>query len=191
MDFLTLFGLALALAMDAFAVALGAGIALEQLTGRHLFRLGFHFGLFQAMMPVFGWLAGLSVQHIISAFDHWLAFGLLAMIGGKMIYEALVEKDETTDPRDPTRGLTMVMLSIATSIDALAVGLTLAVINVNIWTPALVIGLVAGALTTVGMLLGRRIGAAWGPRVEIVGGLVLIAIGLKILLEHTLFAGPT
>jgi len=191
LDFLTLFGLALALAMDAFAVALGAGIALEQLTGRHLFRLGFHFGLFQAMMPVFGWLAGLSVQHIISAFDHWLAFGLLAMIGGKMIYEALVEKDETTDPRDPTRGLTMVMLSIATSIDALAVGLTLAVINVNIWTPALVIGLVAGALTTVGMLLGRRIGAAWGPRVEIVGGLVLIAIGLKILLEHTLFAGPT
>lgn len=186
MDVLTLFGLALALAMDAFAVALGTGIALEKLTGRHLFRLGFHFGLFQAMMPVLGWLAGLSIQHIIAAFDHWLAFGLLATIGGKMIYEAIVEKDEAADPRDPTRGLTMVMLSIATSIDALAVGLTLAVINVNIWTPALVIGLVAGGLTTIGMLLGRRIGAAWGPRVEIIGGLVLIGIGLKILLEHTL-----
>src|SRR5512145_3318729 len=143
MDWLTLLGIALALAMDAFAVALGAGLTLERLTGRHLFRLGFHFGLFQAMMPVVGWLAGLTVQHWIAAYDHWVAFGLLAFVGGKMLYEALRSEDEEKEAGDPTRGLTLVILSVATSIDALAVGLSLAMLGVNIWLPALVIGLVA------------------------------------------------
>lgn len=185
MDWLTLTGIALALAMDAFAVALGAGILLDPLTGRHLFRLGFHFGLFQALMPILGWLAGRTVQHLIAAYDHWIAFGLLAFVGGKMLYEALHGDDESPNS-DPTRGLSLVMLSIATSIDALAVGLTLAMLDVSIWTPALVIGLVAGTLTVAGMLLGRRVGILWGKRVEICGGLVLLGIGLKILLEHTL-----
>lgn len=185
MDWLTLTGIALALAMDAFAVALGAGILLDPLTGRHLFRLGFHFGLFQALMPILGWLAGRTVQHLIAAYDHWIAFGLLAFVGGKMLYEALHGDDESSNS-DPTRGLSLVMLSIATSIDALAVGLTLAMLDVSIWTPALVIGLVAGTLTVAGMLLGRRVGILWGKRVEICGGLVLLGIGLKILLEHTL-----
>ncbi len=186
MDLLSIFAIALALAMDAFAVALATGLALERLTGRHLFRLGFHFGLFQAMMPVIGWLAGLTVQRWIAAYDHWLAFGLLAFIGGKMIHEAL-DRDAAEDRRsDPTRGMNLVLLSIATSIDALAVGLTLAVLRVDVWLPALVIGLVAGILTVAGMLLGRRIGALWGPRIEVAGGLVLIGIGLKILCEHLL-----
>ena len=186
MDFLTLFGLAAALAMDAFAVALGAGLTLERLTGRHLFRLSFHFGLFQGMMPIIGWLAGLSVQHWIAAYDHWIAFVLLSFIGGKMICEAFQEEQALRDPRDPTRGLTLVMLSIATSIDALAVGLSLGMLGVTIWFPALVIAVVAGVFTLAGMLLGRHIGRLWGPRVEIFGGVVLVAIGLKILLEHTL-----
>lgn len=185
---LSLFAIALALAMDAFAVALGAGLTLERLGRRHLFRLGFHFGLFQALMPIVGWLAGLTVQRWISAYDHWLAFGLLTLVGAKMIREALAGEDRDTE-RDPTRGLTLVLLSVATSIDALAVGLSLAVLGVSIWLPALVIGLVAGALTVTGMLLGRRLGARlgalWGPRVEIAGGLILIAIGVKILLDHT------
>lgn len=186
MDNLSLIGVALALAMDAFAVALAAGLSLSTLTGRHLFRLGWHFGLFQAMMPVLGWLAGLTVQQWIADYDHWVAFVLLSLVGGKMIHEALSEADEDRPPGDPTKGLTMVMLSVATSIDALAVGLTLAMLGVDIWKPALVIGLVAGILTVAGMLLGRRISSHWGPRVEIFGGLVLFAIGLKILLEHTL-----
>ena len=185
MDWLTLTGLALALAMDAFAVALGTGTALSRLTGRHLFRLGFHFGLFQALMPVIGWLAGQTIIQWVSAWDHWIAFGLLALIGGRMIREALAG-DDKADDRDPTRGLSLVLLSIATSIDALAVGFSLSVIGVSIWLPALVIGLVAGALTVAGMLIGDRIGNRWGPRVEVLGGIILIGIGLRILIEHLL-----
>ena len=186
MDFLTLFGIAIALAMDAFAVALGTGLILPKLTGRHLFRFGFHFGLFQALMPVLGWLAGISLREQIEAFDHWLAFGLLTLVGGKMLWEAWQGDDESPRDSDPTRGLSLVTLSIATSIDALAVGLSLAILGVTIWTPALVIGLIAGVLTVCGMLLGSRLGRAWGTGVEIFGGLVLIAIGVKILIEHTL-----
>jgi len=183
MDAITLLGLALALAMDAFAVALGTGAVLSRLTGRQLFRLSFHFGLFQALMPVIGWLAGLTIMQWVEAWDHWIAFSLLAIIGGRMIYEAFSD-EKKTDDRDPTKGLSLVLLSIATSIDALAVGFSLSVIGVSIWMPALVIGLVAGVLTIAGMLLGGRIGDRWGSRVEIFGGLVLIAIGIKILIEH-------
>ena len=187
MDFLTLFGIALALAMDAFAVALGAGLILPKLTGRHLFRFGFHFGLFQALMPVIGWLAGISIREQIESFDHWLAFGLLSMVGGKMLWDAWHNDEETPREGDPTKGLSLVILSIATSIDALAVGLSLAMLGVTIWTPALIIGLVASILTVCGMLLGRRLGRTWGAGVEVFGGMILIAIGAKILLEHTLF----
>src|SRR5512134_4038247 len=119
MDLLTLLGIALALAMDAFAVALATGMNLAAVTGRHLFRLGFHFGLFQALMPIIGWLAGQTVQQHIAAWDHWIAFGLLAFVGGHMLWEARSEEHEAKDPRDPTRGLSLVILSVATSIDAL------------------------------------------------------------------------
>ncbi len=183
MEPLTLFFIAIALAMDAFAVALAAGVVLHPVSKRQLFRLSFHFGLFQGLMPIVGWLAGLSVQSMISAYDHWIAFGLLSFVGGKMIYEAFHDK-EKKQKTDPTRGATMVMLSVATSIDALAVGLSLAVIGVSVWTPALVIGITAAVLTVAGMLLGGKVGMIWGKRVEILGGLVLIGIGLKILAEH-------
>lgn len=185
MDWLTIFGLAVALAMDAFAVALGVGINITRLTGRHLFRLGFHFGLFQALMPILGWLAGMTIQRWIHAYDHWIAFVLLSIVGGKMLYEAY-QDDEAKEEKDPTRGLTLVILSLATSIDALAVGLSLGMLNISVWTPALVIGLVAGILTVVGLLLGRRCEAIWGKRVEILGGVILCAIGTKILLQHLL-----
>ncbi|MDY0397075.1 MAG: manganese efflux pump MntP family protein [Desulfuromonas thiophila] len=184
----TLLGLAVALAMDAFAVALATAAALPCVTGRHLFRLSFHFGLFQGLMPVLGWLAGVRLQQLIAAYDHWVAFALLLWVGGKMLYEAF-QPDDGDSPRcDPTRGLTLVTLSLATSIDALAVGLTLGVLGVSVWWPALVIALVAGAFTLVGMLLGCRIGQLWGPRMEMVGGLVLCGLGLKILLEHLTLA---
>lgn len=187
MDLITLFGLALALAMDAFAVALATGLTLPEMNRRHLFRLGFHFALFQALMPVIGWLAGLTVAQWIADYDHWVACVLLVFVGGKMIHEAFDDNKEETDVSDPTRGWSLVMLSVATSIDALAVGLTLAMLGVSIWFPALVIGLIAGILTVVGMQLGRRVNGIWGKRVEVFGGLVLCVIGLKILLEHTVF----
>ncbi len=188
MDFIALAGIAIALAMDAFAVALAAGLTLPKLTKRHLFRFGFHFGLFQALMPILGWLAGISVREKIEAYDHWIAFTLLFLVGAKMLKDAFSDETDEETYKDPTRGLSLVMLSIATSIDALAIGLSLAVLGVTIWAPALVIGLTASILTLIGMLLGRRLGQAWGTRVEVFGGLLLIVIGSKILIEHTLLS---
>jgi putative Mn2+ efflux pump MntP len=183
LDALTLLAIALALSMDAFAVAIVSGLSLDPLTGRQVFRLSFHFGLFQALMPTIGWFAGRAVHNWIASYDHWVAFGLLAFVGGKMIFEALRDQ-ETRNAIDPTAGWDLVMLSVATSLDALAVGLSLAVIGAPIVYPALVIGVVAGCVTLTGMKLGRRIGALWGRRVEILGGAVLIAIGLEILWKH-------
>lgn len=187
MGWLSLFALACALAMDAFAVAVVTGLSVSPLTPRHVFRLAFHFGLFQALMPVAGWLAGSAVHSHIAAFDHWIAFGLLAFVGGKMAWGALDPvHDERPAFADPTSGWALVMLSVATSIDALAVGLSLAMLGSRIVVPAVVIGLVAATFTAVGMALGRRIGAIWGRRVEVAGGFVLLGIGVKIVAEHLL-----
>jgi putative Mn2+ efflux pump MntP len=170
--------------MDAFAVAIVAGLTLKRLTGRHVFRLAFHFGLFQALMPVLGWLAGRAVYQYIAAVDHWIAFALLAFVGGRMSWGACQGGGDDRDERDPTSGWNLVILSVATSIDALAVGLSLAMIGSPIVVPSLVIGVVAAAFTATGMLLGGRFGARWGRRVEFAGGLILIAIGVKLVIEH-------
>jgi putative Mn2+ efflux pump MntP len=183
LDSLSLVALSVALAMDAFAVALAAGAILRPLTFRPCFRLAFHFGLFQGLMPVIGWLAGLTVQSFVAAWSHWLAFLLLITIGGRMVYEALTADEGEERVTDPSRGMTMVALSVATSIDALAVGLTLAMIDVEVWIPSLVIGLVACLFTVLGLFLGTRTGRLWGKRVEVAGGTILIIIGLKILLS--------
>ncbi len=180
--------IAFALAMDAFAVAISAGVTLPRLTGRAIFRLGFHFGLFQFMMPILGWFAGLTIESYIKAIDHWIAFGLLSFIGGKMIYEALRSQDDE-QKNDPTRGLTMVMLSVATSIDALAIGLSMAMLGVRIWAPSVVIGLVAGGMTVLGMVAGQKLGRLLGNKMELTGGLILIGIGVKILIEDLFFSG--
>jgi putative Mn2+ efflux pump MntP len=189
MSWISLLAIALALAMDALAVAIVIGLSLEHLTGRHVLRLSFHFGLFQALMPVTGWLAGHAVRSYIQDYDHWIAFALLAFVGGKMVLSAARGEGEKRSAADPTRGWDLVLLSVATSIDALAVGLSLAMLGIPIVYPALVIGIVAASLTALGMALGRRLGTLWGRRVEAAGGLVLIAIGLKIVIEHTLGAG--
>ncbi len=186
----SLLAIAVALAMDAFAVAVVTGLADLPLTRRRVFRLAFHFGLFQALMPTLGWAVGRAVHRHVAHVDHWLAFALLALVGGHMIWEALhADDDERRQAGDTTRGWSLVLLSVATSIDALAVGLTLAMIGARILVPALVIGLVAGALTVAGMMLGRWIGTAWGKRVEVLGGFILIAIGVRIVWEHLSGAG--
>ncbi len=186
MEPLTLIGIAIGLAMDAFAVSIAVGLSLKEVSLRQTLRLAYHFGLFQALMPIIGWLAGRSVERWIGPVDHWIAFGLLSAIGGKMIYEALKGDVEEVERKDPTKGASLVVLSVATSIDALAVGLSLALLGVEIWYPALVIGLVALVFTAVGLHLGKRFGALLGRRMEIVGGVILIAIGVRILLEHLL-----
>ena len=186
MELINVMFIAVALAMDAFAVSIAAGVALKSVSARQTFRLAWHFGLFQALMPVIGWSAGLTVRTHIEAYDHWIAFALLVYVAQGMLRSAFKAEQDEESAKDPTRGLTMVMLSVATSIDALAVGLSLSMINVSIWTPALIIGLVAGGFTTVGMHLGKLIGSL--PRLsqwaEITGGLVLLVIGVNILREH-------
>lgn len=185
-DFLTVFLIALGLAMDAFAVALSGGFAAGKATSRQTLRLAFHFGLFQFLMPILGWAAGLTVQNFIQAFDHWVAFALLAGIGGKMVYESFKTAKEEKKASDITRGAPLILLSLATSIDALAVGLSLSLLRVRILYPSAVIGVVCFALTAFGFTFGSRLGQLLGKRVELLGGLVLVGIGVKILVEHLL-----
>jgi putative Mn2+ efflux pump MntP len=180
MGFFPLLGIALGLAMDAFSVAVASGIALGTVSSRQAFRLSFHFGLFQFGMPLLGWLMGSVLVGQIGAVGGWLAFALLSLVGGKMLWESLRTDGESVRD-DPTRGLSLVMLSIATSIDALAVGLSLALLRVPVLMPSLVIGLVAATMTGIGLQLGKRAGGLLGSRVEALGGLVLIAIAFKVL----------
>jgi putative Mn2+ efflux pump MntP len=184
-SFLIILGIALALAMDAFAVSLGLGLSLRPATGGQTFRLAFHFGLFQFLMPVLGWAAGETVIRYIEHYDHWIAFALLSAVGGRMIFESFHPK-KTADPQrpDPTKGFSLLILSIATSLDALAVGLSLAALRVPIVYPAVVIGVIAFGMTVAGMKLGPALGKVIGRRAELLGGLILIFIGVKILADH-------
>ena len=185
MNILLILGLALALALDAFAVSLGLGLSLNPATGRQTFRLAFHFGLFQFLMPVVGWAAGETLVRYIEKYDHWVAFALLLGVGGKMISESLKpERDVDTRRSDPTRGVSLLVLSLATSVDALAVGLSLAALRVDIIFPAVVIGIVAFTMTVLGMRLGPALGKVIGRRAELLGGVILILIGIKILIDH-------
>jgi putative Mn2+ efflux pump MntP len=189
MTFVNIIAIAVALAMDAFAVAIASGVRLKRVSFRQFFRLAWHFGLFQALMPIIGWSAGLTVRSAIERYGHWVAFGLLTYVGVNMIREAFKLEEDARRHKDPTRGLTLVMLSVATSIDALAVGFTISMLKVSIWTPALVIGLVAGLFTVLGLYLGKSVGTAerLSPIAEVLGGVVLLGIAVKILIEHGVF----
>ena len=190
MEFIKIIAIAVALAMDAFAVSIATGVNLKNVDSRQMFRLSWHFGLFQALMPIIGWSAGLSIRHYIEHYAHWIAFGLLAFVGAHMIKEAF-QNDKAEKPvKDYTKGMTLVMLSVATSIDALAVGFGLSMLKISIWIPALIIGIVAGTFTLIGMRIGERIGAAkrLSLYAETIGGVVLISIGLNILYDHGVFS---
>jgi putative Mn2+ efflux pump MntP len=183
MSLIDILGIAVSLSMDAFAVSLGVSAHPSMRGFRPSFRLAFHFGLFQFLMPVIGWAVGRAIARHIGAFDHWIAFALLACVGGRMIQAGISTGNEA--PRnDPSRGLTLFALSVATSIDALAIGLTLAMMRVNIWYPSVVIGVVTGTLSLVGVQLGKSLSARLGQRMEMIGGLVLILIGLHLLWSH-------
>jgi manganese efflux pump family protein len=183
MNFLEILLIAVSMAMDAFAVCLGAAAQVNASGPRPVFRLAFHFGLFQFLMPVIGWFAGSTIVRYISAYDHWVAFGLLAFVGIRMIRSGfdLVAPEKK---KDPSRGWTLVLLAFATSIDALAIGFSLGMVGVLIWYPAIVIGLVTGLISWLGIFLGNRLGQKFGKRMEIIGGIVLILIGARILITH-------
>ena len=193
MHIITTLGIAVALAMDAFAVAIATGVNLKQVSARQTFRLSWHFGLFQALMPIIGWGLGSSIQNYVAAYAHWVAFIMLALVGSNMLKEAIQadrDKDETAPRKDSTKGMTMVFLSVATSIDALAVGLSMSMLRVSIVYPAMIIGIVAGLFTIMGLHLGKRVArltwlSTWA---EILGGLVLWSIGLNILRENGVFS---
>lgn len=176
--------------MDALSVAIGIGAAARMLAPGPVLRLASSFGLFQFAMPLAGWLAGRTVADVISRYDHWVAFLLLALVGGKMIWDSLRregtgrEREGGNRSPDPTRGLTLLVLSVATSIDAFAVGLSFAFLNAPIVAAGIVIGIICFFMTAAGMVFGRRLGKFFGKKAELAGGLVLLAIGVKILWEH-------
>lgn len=190
MGFIEILIIAFALAFDAFTVAIATGVVRSRVGLRCTLRLSWHFGLFQAGMTIIGWAIGMPFRSLIDSFDHWLAFGLLAFVSIRMINGAFKKEDSDFKLNDPTKGSTLVLLSIATSIDALAVGMSLSFIDLDIWLPALVIGIVAAAMTAFGLWLGKVIGRetklkTWA---ELAGGVVLLGIGVKILIDHGVFS---
>ena len=183
MDLITIILVAIGLSVDGFSVAIGIGAANTKRSWAPVLRLAAAFGLFQFAMPIAGWLAGLTIANVIANYDHWIAFALLAYVGSKMIWEAL-KKEEEKEIDDQTKGLPLLLLSIATSIDALAVGFSFSVLKEQILFPSVIIGIVCFLMTAVGVIFGKVLARIFGKKVSIFGGVVLIGIGIKILIEH-------
>lgn len=182
MGLIELFIIAVGLSMDAFAVSICKGLALKDVKLKHSVKTGLWFGGFQALMPVIGFFCGILFKNFITEFDHWIAFFLLALLGVKMIKEALTDDDEGTDAAMDIKN--MFLLAVATSIDALAAGITFACLNVNIWYAVAFIGVITFIFSAVGIKIGSLFGAKFKTKAEIAGGVILILMGVKILLEH-------
>lgn len=181
MSLLNLLLLSLGLAMDAFAVSICKGMSLAKMQGRYALLAGLWFGGFQALMPLIGYALGAQFEHLITSIDHWIAFGLLLFIGGKMIMESF-QKDKQVDGSFGFKA--MLILAIATSIDALAVGVTFAFLNTNIWIAILIIGTITFITSALGVKIGNAFGGRLQSKATLTGGIILILIGTKILLEH-------
>jgi manganese efflux pump family protein len=175
--------IALALSLDAFAVSLAAGASGLARDRGAVFRLSFHFGLFQFLMPIVGWALGTFIEPFVAAVDHWVAFGLLAVVGIRMIRSGIASGPEV-QMHDPSRGWTLAILAIATSIDAMAIGLGLAMLHVPVWYPSIVIGIVTAGVSAFAILGGQRIGASMGRRAQVGGGALLLLIGVRIAVSH-------
>ncbi len=186
MDSLTIVIIAVGLAMDAFVVSIVSGSAYKKLHVKHALRMAIFFGAFQAFMPLIGSLAGLTLREHIARYDHWIAFGLLVAVGGKMIYESLKIKSVEENP-DPSNIFVLLVLSVATSIDALAVGITLSLIAGSIVVAVIIIGLITFVLSYIGVYIGKRFGHFFESKMEAFGGVILIGIGTKVLIEHLFF----
>ena len=182
MGFIELLLISVGLAMDAFAVSVGKGMTLKSVRPCHALTAGAWFGVFQGLMPLIGYFVGRSFAEYVTSVDHWIAFGLLTIIGVNMIREAISGEEEVVDGNFGVR--TMLIMAIATSIDALAVGISMAFLHVNIWISVVVIGIVTFAISAAGVYLGASFGSRLGSKAGIVGGVILIAIGIKIVVEH-------
>lgn len=187
MDILTILLIGVGLAMDAFSVSVTDGIILKKPRFIDSCKIALFFGAFQFLMPVIGYLLGSAFAKYITAFDHWIAFVLLGFIGAKMIWEAISEKDECGEAKNPLDTYTLFILAIATSIDALAVGITFATMAVPVLFASAIIGVLTFFICLLGVYLGSWCGNLLGNKAEIIGGLVLIGIGIKILIEHLFF----
>lgn len=185
MGFLELLIIAVGVSMDAFAVSVCKGLAVSRVRPRHALKTGLWFGGFQALMPVIGYFLGVSFADLVSSVDHWIAFVLLAIIGGNMVKESFEKEECCTSADSDFSFRVMLAMAIATSIDALAIGVSFAFLGSNIWTAVLCIGLVTGAFSAAGVYVGNIFGRKYKSKAEFVGGAILIAMGLKILLEHT------
>ena len=181
MGWIELIAIAFSLSLDAFAVATVAGITLGEPSHGQRFRLSFHFGVFQALMLAIGWFLGSAIARLLHGMDAWVAFALLALVGGNIVRNALCGEEQKRSIADPTRGWKLIFLSVGTSLDALAVGISLAMVNFSIVRSALIVGLITYGMTLLGMGIGQRIGTIWGRRAEVAGGVALILIGLNIL----------
>ncbi len=178
--------LAVGLAMDAFAVSVCKGLSAKEYRLRHSLTAGAYFGGFQALMPLLGWLLGSQFESVIKSIDHWIAFGLLGLIGANMVREAFGKAEEVNASFSPKA---MLPLAVATSIDALAVGVTFAFLDVNIWLAVALIGGVTFAISAAGVKVGNVFGARFQSKAELAGGIILILLGVKILIEHLFFGG--
>ncbi len=186
MTFPELFIIAIGLSMDAFAVSVCKGLALPKTEWKHALLAGVYFGGFQALMPLIGYLLGVQFQNAIVSIDHWIAFVLLSIIGANMVKEALSKEEEEGNPSFDMK--TMLLLAVATSIDALAVGVTFAFLKVQILLAVGLIGITTFGLSAAGVAVGNMFGSRYKAKAELAGGLILIAMGVKILLEHTLLS---
>ena len=193
MSYITIFGLSIGLAMDSFAVSISYGCSPKKISVRDMFIIAGFFGAFQAFMPIIGWYLGKFFEELIQDYDHWIAFGLLAYIGIKMIIDGIKDDDDSDDDSMKESGINsgnfidikrLFILSVATSIDSLAVGLSLSILGSPIFIPAMIFGLAAFTFSIIGIRAGIRLRAILGRKAEIFGGIVLVAIGIKILLEH-------
>lgn len=174
--------IAIGLAMDAFAVSICKGLSMKKMNWKKALIVGVYFGIFQALMPIIGYFLGSTFEDLVTHIDHWIAFVLLVAIGGNMLKEAFANNSENCN--DDVDFKTMSILAIATSIDALAVGITFAFLQANIWVSAIIIGIVTFAISIIGVKIGNKFGNKYERKAEIVGGFILMFMGVKLLLEH-------
>ncbi len=187
MQVITLLFLAISLCVDSFAVSISCGLMMSNITFWKATRIGFSLAFFQAMMPLFGWMIGKKIETLFNSFDYWLTFGLLVIIGARMIFESLRKNKKSNKKMNPLDLRVLIGMSLATSVDALVVGISFAFISVNLYLLASIIGFTTFFFSMLGILFGKKIGTRFGNKMEIIGGIILIAIGIKVLLDHYWF----
>ncbi len=187
MDLFSIFIIAVSLSIDSFAASVVLGSNSKQFKITNILKVALVMGFFQTLMPVIGWGIGDKFKYLIESFDHWIAFILLLLVGGKMLYESLSKNEDSNTDFQISNFYILITLGISTSIDALVVGISFGLLKVEIFTPVIIIGIVTFIFSSVGVIIGKKVGSKFGAKFEIIGGIVLILLGTKILIEHLYF----